>query len=154
MTTGMATSASDLVFEKVNIGDCYNAGGRTVTEADIVNFAGISGDFNPLHVDREAASRGPFGKVVAHGALIMAIATGLAVQARTFSGALAGIERWRFISPVYVGDTVHLTMSPQSKRITSSGRGIVIVRYSVTRREELVQEGDVVLVMEAQQPRK
>jgi len=71
-----------LYFEEFEIGQEIHTAGRTVTEADIVNFAGISGDFNRIHTDHVYASQAPFGQRVAHGLLVASIASGLAVQTR------------------------------------------------------------------------
>ena len=75
-----------LYLEEFEIGKVIKSQGRTITEADIVNFAGISGDWNPLHTDEEFAKANAFGKRIAHGALGVAIATGLSNLTGVFEG--------------------------------------------------------------------
>ena len=69
-----------MYFEDCTIGEVRTSRGRTITETDIVNFAGLSGDFVELHMNEEYARNGPFGKRIAHGALVFSISTGLMVQ--------------------------------------------------------------------------
>ena len=114
-----------LYFEDFTLGLTYKTYGRTLTDADLVQFAGISGDFNPVHMDQETAQSTPFRGRVAHGMLVQSIATGLAVQMGIFHGtlvAIAGMDiAWK--SPARVGDTLRVTMevvevdpSPKPKR--------------------------------------
>jgi acyl dehydratase len=100
---------SPLYFEDLEVGTEWRTGGRTITEADIVAFAGVSGDFNPIHVDKLHAASTPFGERIAHGALVLAIATGLRQQEGRFRGTLKawlGLRDWRFKAPVSIGDTI------------------------------------------------
>ena len=101
-----------LFFEDFCPGQCYQSYGRTLTDADLVHFAGISGDFNPVHMDEDTAQASSFRGRVAHGMLVQSIATGLAVQMGIFHGtlvALAGMEiAWK--SPARVGDTLSVSM--------------------------------------------
>ena len=78
--------ARGLTFDEFNEGDKFVSQGRTVTEADVVNFAGLAGDFNPLHTDAVFAAGTPFGERIAHGMLIAAIATGMANWTGVFEG--------------------------------------------------------------------
>src|SRR5436190_23347192 len=85
--------------------------GRTITEADIVNFAGLSGDFIELHTNEEYARQAPFGRRIAHGLLTLSIATGLMIQMNLVTDtvvAFYGIDKLRFIKPVFIGDTIHV----------------------------------------------
>ncbi|TAN34279.1 dehydratase [bacterium] len=96
--------------------------GRTVTEADIVQFAGFSGDFMPLHVDEEYARTTPYGTRILHGIATLAICGGLVVRSGVFSGHLGmlGME-YRLTSAVRPGDTIHVELEEISSRVTSSG---------------------------------
>lgn len=101
-----------LWFDDYLPGQQFDSAARTVTEADVVAFAGLSGDYNPLHVDAEYARRTPFRQRIAHGLLVEAIASGLAHGTGIFDGtisALAEIEI-RFQRPVFLGDTVRLRL--------------------------------------------
>ncbi len=121
------------------------AGARTITEADVVAFAGLSGDYNALHTDAELAAAGPFGERIAHGLLGLSVASGLMTQTGALDGtaiAFLGLE-WRFRAPVRFGDTVRLHMRVAGRRETSRpDRGIVELELSLTnQRGEVVQEG-------------
>ncbi|WP_440991170.1 MaoC/PaaZ C-terminal domain-containing protein [Haloarchaeobius baliensis] len=103
-------------FDATAVGDGRRTAGRTITEADLVNFAGVSGDFNHLHTDAERMQASEYGERIAHGALVFSIATGLLWQERAGGGdgsssdvvAFYGVDRLRFRGPTFVGDTVHV----------------------------------------------
>jgi 3-hydroxybutyryl-CoA dehydratase len=94
----------------LSVGDTLTTGSRTITEADVVNFAGVSGDFNRLHVDREADN--PFGERIVHGSLVFSVMTGLAWQARGGDAApvFYGVDDMRFVQPVFIDDTLSATL--------------------------------------------
>jgi len=134
-----------LFFEEFEPGMNLISRARTVTEADIVNFAGLSGDFNPLHTDEEFAKTTPHGSRIAHGMLSASIASGLAAQAGIFDGtvlALLGVNT-KFTGVVYPGDTLHLEMGLTGKKKTPEGnRGLIMVKTKmVNQRGETVSEG-------------
>ncbi|MBN1343456.1 MAG: dehydratase [Phycisphaerae bacterium] len=117
-----------------------------MTEADIVNFAGLSGDFNIIHTDAEATKLTPFGQRIAHGLLGLSIASGLvarnpgAEQHRLV--AFLGMT-WDFRKPVFIGDTIYVQQTVAAKRATSKP-GLGIVTYDVkviNHRSEVCQEG-------------
>ncbi len=133
-----------LSFGELSLGDEWESPRRTITEADVVLFAGLSGDFNPLHVDHHAARSNPFGRPVAHGLLGMAIATGLASQApRVDTLAFLGILEWTFHRPVMFGDTIFVRSAVLALEPRASGRrGVVTWRRRIFNQDEqLVQEG-------------
>ena len=139
-------------FEDVQVGDEYLSPGRTVTEADIVAFAGLSGDYNVLHTDAEFMRASIFGERIAHGLLGLAIQSGLGMRAmpRPFATlAFLGL-RWRFKAPIKIGDTIKVRIRVTDKRETSKpDRGIVILQRTVlNQRGEIVQEGDTDLMVE------
>jgi acyl dehydratase len=122
---------------------------RTITEADLVNFAGVSGDDNRLHTDEEFARTTIFGRRVAHGTLVLSISQGLRQRAGVFEGtlmALLEIRSWRFLKPVFIGDTVGVETEVADLRETSQpDRGVVVQRVRVfNQRDEMVQEGELV----------
>src|SRR5690606_37447210 len=98
-----------LHFEEFVIGQTVVTAGGTITEGDIVRFAGLSGDFNQIHTDAEYAAQGIFGERIAHGLLVLSIATGLAVQTGNIEGTMLAFREveWKFSRPVMIGDTVH-----------------------------------------------
>ena len=111
-------------FDDLVVGDEWESPRRTVTETDVVLFAGLSGDFNPLHVDHSSARNNPFGRPVAHGLLGLAIATGLMSQApRVDTLAFLAILEWKFHRPIVFGDTIHAlskveSLQPHATRTT------------------------------------
>ncbi len=132
-------------FEEFEIGDQVVTQGRTITEADIVAFAGVSGDFNPLHMDAEATREGTFGERIAHGLLVLSAASGLAWQLGAMAGtveAFLSLE-WKFRAPVKIGDTIHVEAKvAQRKAMPSAGGGLVTLNVVVkNQRDETVQKG-------------
>ena len=114
-----------LYYEDMNIGDEWISSSRTVTEADIVNFAGLSGDFNQLHMDEEFAKKTTFGKRIAHGLLGLCIASGFSTRhPPTAIIAFLGIKEWNFKAPIFIGDTITLRNKiiekAEIRRITKS----------------------------------
>ncbi len=146
-------------FEDLPVGSRWVSPRRTLTEADITNFAGISGDFNPLHVDEVSARRTVFGRRVAHGALVFAVATGLRHQLGIFQGslkALLEIRSWKFVKPVFAGDTVLAVTTIESARETTRcDQGIIVQRVEVVNQDgDVVQHGELVsLVRRKASPR-
>jgi 3-hydroxybutyryl-CoA dehydratase len=139
-------------FDELKVGESWTSARRTLTEADVVAFAGVSGDFNPLHLDQVFAEAGPFGRRVVHGALVLSVATGLRQQLGVFNGslkALLELRSWRFHAPVFIGDTVAAVTTIESLRETSTpGQGIVVQRVEVVNQDDLaVQSGELVSMM-------
>src|ERR1700719_1640995 len=115
-----------LYFEDFVLESATTSRGRTITEADIVNFAGLSGDFVELHMNEEFAKKGPFGRRIAHGALIFSISTGLMIQMTVELEAIIafyGVDRLRFIAPVFIGDTIHVSRRVAEKQLKGD-RGV------------------------------
>jgi acyl dehydratase len=150
--TGPAAGEQRQFFEDIEVGQEYVSPGRTVTEADIVAFAGLSGDYNVLHTDAEFMRTSIFGERIAHGLLGLAIQSGLGTRAmpRPFATiAFLGL-RWRFKGPIKIGDTIKVRIRVTDKRETSKpDRGIVVLQRTVTnQRGEVVQEGDTDVMVE------
>jgi len=117
-----------LFFEDFALDSVSTSRSRTVTEADIVNFAGLSGDFVELHMSEAYAAKGPFGKRIAHGALVFSISTGLSVQMNQIQDtviAFYGVDKLRFTRPVFIGDTIHIVKKVTAKEQKGPGRGLV-----------------------------
>lgn len=139
-------------FEDLQVGVSFPTARRTVTEADVVSFAGVSGDFNALHTDEIAASETVFGSRIAHGALILSIATGLRQQTGVFTGTHRGlleIRSWKFIAPVRPGDTIDALTTITDLRRTSKGdRGVVVQHVDVRNQHgDTVQTGDLITLI-------
>jgi len=124
-----------LFFEDFQPGQKVTSVGRTITEHDIVTFAGLSGDFNQIHTDAEYARSTPFGQRIAHGLLGLAIASGLAVQTGILGAnviAFREVGEWKFVKPVFIGDTVHVEMEiMQTKAFPRLGGGLVTLSVHV-----------------------
>ncbi len=127
-------------FEEFSVGQQIVTAGRTITEADIVAFAGISGDFNQLHTDAEFAKTTPFGKRIAHGLLITSIASGLAAQTGILEGttiAFREIKEWKFAKPVFIGDTIHVVLEViNTKPMRRLGGGAVDIKVDVRNQND------------------
>src|SRR5437588_6821466 len=147
----MAFSTSSLYFDDVEIGQEWESLGRTVTEADVVNFAGISGDFNPVHVDHEYAKSTIFRRPVAHGLLVWSMSSGLSLHCppmRTL--AFLTVREWHFRNPVFIGDTIRLRTKVLEKEARSRGRRGTIVwqRQILNQLGKVVQEGITVTLVQ------
>jgi len=134
-----------LFFEEFNVGDDVTTAARTVTEADIVAFAGLSGDWNAIHVDAEYARQGMFGERIAHGLLGLSIASGLAVRMGFIEGtviAFMGLD-WKFRAPIKIGDTIRVHAEIAEKKATPRlGGGIITFNVEVlNQRNEITQKG-------------
>ena len=127
--------SSGLFFEDFQPGQKVTSAGRTVTEHDVVTFAGLSGDFNQIHTDAEFAKSMPFGQRIAHGILGLAIASGLAVQTGILGAnviAFREIDEWKFVKPVFFGDTIHVEMEvTETKPFPRLGGGSVTLGVKV-----------------------
>jgi acyl dehydratase len=124
-----------MYFEEFQPGQRIFTAGRTITESDVVNFAGISGDFTQIHIDAEFSKTTTFGQRVAHGLLGLAIASGLAMQTGVMEGtviAFREINEWKFSKPVLLGDTIHVELEvKETKAIPRLGGGSVVIELDV-----------------------
>jgi 3-hydroxybutyryl-CoA dehydratase len=148
----MSFSSIHLFYDDLEVGQEWSSGGRTITEADIVNFAGFSGDFNPIHIDHEFAKTTPFRRPIVHGFGVFSIASGLGVMTppvRTL--AMLRVRVWNFNLPVFVGDTIRCTSRVVEKTLRGRGkRGEVVWYRGISNQDgKTVQEGELVLLIEA-----
>lgn len=138
-------------FEQFQIGESLTTQGRTVTEADVVGFAGLSGDFNPLHVDATAAAAGPFGRRIAHGLLVQAIASGLAAMTGVLEGTVVAFRQLtcKFSRPVFIGDTVHVQLTVTDKKwLPRLSAGNIVLAFDVLNQDgAVVQSGEWALLV-------
>jgi acyl dehydratase len=145
-----------LYFEDVSVGDTFTTVARTITETDIVQFAGLSGDFNPLHMDHEWARRGPFGRPIAHGMLSLAISSGLPSKLDELVLVAYLEETRKFKGPVFPGDTIRCcyTVSEVIPSSSKPDRGVVklVVRLDNQRGEPVQVGEDVLLVQRRPEP--
>ena len=147
----MSFTAAHLYFDDVQVGQEWESLGRTVTETDIVNFAGLSGDFNPIHMDHEFCKTTVYRKPIAHGLLILAIGSGLGMMfppMRTL--AFLSIKEWKFLEPVYMGDTIRIRAKVLEIEPRSRGRRGVITwqRTIINQNDKPVEQGVTMTLVE------
>ncbi|HEC35202.1 MAG TPA: dehydratase [Anaerolineae bacterium] len=141
-------------FEELTVGGAVESPGRTITEADILSFAGLSGDYNPLHTDAEYARTTIFGERIAHGLLGLSIASGLAWRTGLVEGtaeALVSVD-WKFRAPIRIGDTIRLRAEVSKKKeMPRLGGGFVTLTTTLlNQRDEVVQKGTWTLLVRSQ----
>ena len=152
----MQVHSRGLTFDEFHSGDTFVSAARTVTEADIVTFAGLSGDFNPLHSDETFAAGTPFGTRIAHGMLVVSMATGMANWTGVFEGTTIALMEQviRYKGAVKPGDTLHLELTVADKKETSKpDRGVLVVDTRVLNQDgQAVVEGQWTLMMRRRSP--
>jgi acyl dehydratase len=147
------TQPRGICFEEFEVGDRVESPGRTITEADVATFAGLSGDYNQLHTDVEFCRDTLYGERIAHGLLGLSIASGLAARLGFVEGtaqAFTGLD-WKFRGPIRIGDTIRGRFEVAKKRKMSSlGGGFVIFSVTVlNQRDETVQKGTWTLLVKS-----
>ncbi len=145
-----------MYFEEFEVGMEWQTAARTVTETDIVMFAGMSGDWNPLHSDAEFAARSIFGQRLAHGTLGLVIATGLVARLGFIDGtaiAARGIREWLFKKPIFIGDTVHTRVRVTDLEPVPRLRGGMVTFHLtlINQRGEEVQQGSVIIGLKSRE---
>jgi acyl dehydratase len=144
-----------LYFEDFAVGYEVVSAGRTITESDVVAFAGLSGDYNQLHTDAEYAKGTPFGARIAHGLLGLAVASGLASRLGFIEGtaeAFMGLD-WKFHAPILIGDTIAVQCKvARTKAMPSMGGGIVVFDMAlVNHKGETTQKGQWTVLVKGRQ---
>jgi 3-hydroxybutyryl-CoA dehydratase len=148
-----------LYFEEFELGQSVTSAARTVTEADVVNFSGISGDWSAIHSDAVSASQNPYGQRIAHGLLGLSIAVGLAVRLGFLEEtilAFRGLHDWKFSLPIFIGDTicVRLTIT-ETKAVPRLGGGMVTLQAEILNQTgQIVQHGDWSVLMKSRAAEK
>ena len=138
-----------LYFDDFHVGQKFFTKSRTITEADVVNFTGLSWDHNQLHTDAEYAADTQFKKRIAHGLLGVIAHAGLSYQL-TEDSILALLElTWKFKAPIYLGDTIHVEQVVKEMRESSSGnRGVLTFEKKViNQRNEIIQTGTTTILL-------
>jgi 3-hydroxybutyryl-CoA dehydratase len=138
-------------FEEFEVGQVVVSSGRTITEADVVAFAGLSGDYTQIHVDAEFAREGMFGQRVVHGLLGLAVASGLTAQLGFIEGTVLAFREltWKFSLPIFFGDTIHVEAEvAELKAMRRLGGGSVTLDVKVVNQEDrVVQRGEWVVLV-------
>lgn len=139
-------------FEEFKEGEIFITPRRTLTESDIISFAGLTGDYNSVHTDEIFAATTPFGSRIAHGPMMVGMAFGLLSRLDLIDGtvlALKGID-WTFEAPLRAGDTVHVRAQVIEARSSSHhlDRGIVRMRIEIIdQQNQVCQIGNAVVIM-------
>jgi acyl dehydratase len=159
MTTQTGARQHGLYLDEFHVGDTWDSPRRTITDADLVLFAGLSGDFNPIHTDEEFAKGTQFGTRILHGPGTFAIATGLESRLGIKEGtaiAFLGMT-WSMRAPVFIGDTIWVQETVAEVRPSSSkpDRGIVTFDVAIkNQRDEVCQGGQWIVMVERAQDRQ
>lgn len=156
MTSRKLTRPMGLYFEEFEIGAEVTSTGRTITESDVVNFAALSGDWNLIHTDAEYSKDHMFGQRVAHGLLILSIASGLAVRLGFLEGttlAFRSVSGWKMQRPVLIGDTIRVrVVVAETKPMPRLGGGLVTFKVEVlNQKDEVCQRGNWEMLVKSQE---
>lgn len=140
-----------LYFEEFEVGAKLRTRGRTITEADLVQFAALTGDYNPMHTDAEYSREAFMGQRVAHGMLTISYAVGQAYQLGILERTVLGFRglEMKFSSPVYIGDTIHAELTvAEAKAARRLGGGLVTLDIRILKQDGAVaQKGSLSLLM-------
>ncbi len=140
-----------LYFEEFEVGATMRTRGRTITEADLVQFAGLTGDYNPMHTDAEYSKDGFMGQRVAHGMLTISYAVGQAYQLGILERTVLGFRglEMKFSNPVYIGDTIHAELKvAETKPAKRLGGGVVTLEMRIIKQDgKIAQKGNLILLM-------
>jgi 3-hydroxybutyryl-CoA dehydratase len=152
----LPVSPRGMYFEEFESGQKIVTTGRTVTESDIVAFAGLSGDYTQIHTDVVYSQNTPIGQRIAHGLLILSITSGLAAQTGVLEGTVLvfrEITEWKFIKPVFIGDTIHVVLVVQeTKALRRLGGGSVVIELAVmNQNDETVMKGAWIVLMKSRE---
>ena len=154
MTERKMSRPRGLTFEEFQIGDQVESVGRTITETDVVNFAAISGDWNLIHTDAEYSKEQMYGQRIAHGLLILSIASGQAVRLGFMEDTVIAFRSidWKFVKPVFIGDTVHLRVTVEEKKaMRRLGGGLVNFKVEVVNQaDDVTQRGNWELLVKGE----
>ncbi len=149
--SGDQSSSRSVWFDDITLGLGFDTAARTITEADVVAFSGLSGDHHEVHTNAELMRASAFGERLVHGALVVSLVTGLRSRTGRYDDsivALAEIRSWRFVAPVLIGDTVRAHCEVAEMRETGDDRGLVVERIEVRNQKgETVQRGEMVTML-------
>ena len=118
-------------YQDFQVGDKFVTRARTITETDIVLFAAFSGDWYPLHIDKEYAEASPFGGRIAHGMLVLSVASGLMPLTEWSIVAFYGMDRVRFVGPTMIGDTIFVEVEVTEKMEKDERGGVVTFQQTI-----------------------
>jgi acyl dehydratase len=143
---------SGLYFEEFSVGQKIVTVGRTLSESNIFDFAGLTGDYNQIHTDAEFARATPFGQRIVHGLLGLSIGIGLLMRTGMLEGTVLvfrEINEWKFVKPIFIGDTLHAQLEVADlKAFPRLGAGSVTALVQVLNQSgEVCQKGSLNLLV-------
>jgi 3-hydroxybutyryl-CoA dehydratase len=154
MSERTLSRSSGLYFEEFKSGDTVTSMGRTITETDVVNFAALTGDWNLIHTDAEYSKEHMFGQRVAHGLLILSIASGLAVRLGFMEDTILAFRSldWKMQRPIFINDTMRVRLTvEETKAMARLGGGLVNFKVEVlNQKEELCMRGNWEMLVKGQ----
>ena len=139
-------------FDEIEIGEKATSRARTITEGDIVNFCAFTGDWYPLHSDLEYAKKSPFKQRIAHGMLVLSVASGLVPLEPGTIVAFYGMDRVRFANPTFIGDTIHVETEVIGKDVRDEMTGVLTVEQEVVKQDGLIAASVVLKVLLMRKP--
>lgn len=140
-------------LEDWTLGEVFETDGRTITESDVMAFAGLTGDYHQNHTNAEYMKNGQFGQRIAHGLLGLSFSHGLLFRLNIITDnsiALLSVEDWKFLKPILIGDTIHVKLTVQEIRFsrTKPDRGILKILFEIINQNgEICQSGSKVFMM-------
>ena len=135
-------------FEELHVGERWISRARTITETDLVMFAAFSGDWYQLHTDREWAAKTQFGQRIAHGLLVLSVASGFMDLSQGRVIAFYGLDHVRFTGPTFIGDTIHMELEVIEKKEKGPDRGLVKFKQEIkNQRDEVVAVAELLMLM-------
>jgi acyl dehydratase len=139
-------------FDDIELGETSTSRARTITETDIVNFCAFTGDWYPLHSDLEYAKSSMFGQRIAHGMLVLSVASGLSPLEPGVIVAFYGMDRVRFANPTFIGDTIHVESEVIEKEEKDEKTGVLTVKQDVVKQDGLVAASSVLKILLMRKP--
>jgi acyl dehydratase len=135
-----------MYFEEFEVGQRISTAGRTISESDIILFAGLTGDYNQIHTDSEFSQNTQYGQRIAHGLLGLSYAMGLVTRTGVLEGTVLffrEILEWKFIKPIFIGDTIHVELEIKDlKAMSRVGGGLITISAEVkNQRNEVTMKG-------------
>jgi acyl dehydratase len=151
----LLTMQQGMYFEDFEPGMELVTQSRMITESDIMSFAGLSGDYNPMHTDAEYAKETMFGERIAHGMLVLSIATGLGYRLGFLEGTVLAFRalEWKFSKPVFIGDTlqVHIEVKECREMKRIGGGQVTLDARVLNQDDEITQRGQWVMLMKSRE---
>lgn len=125
------------MFEEIDIGETHTSHGRTVSESDVYRYAGLEGHYGELHTNKEKMRGSEYGQRIAHGILLVVLTNGFMTKLpfRHDVVALYGLDKVRFVNPVFIDDTVHLEAEIIDKEVKDEDRGVITYKCELRKHD-------------------